>query len=119
MDDKFNMTALAAMLEEQLSALLAEVFPMDNAGMESVTQWVDPEKKDVRGMAEEFLLGNGVVQSIPDRASVNLISPSGRAAGLSPKEMAITQNIYLRENDPSPYKTARAIRRESEAMLRI
>ncbi len=32
---------------------------------------------------------------------------------------SITQNIYLTENDPSPYQTAKAIRRESEAMLRL
>lgn len=31
---------------------------------------------------------------------------------------AVTQNIYLRDTDASPYRTARRIRKESEAMFR-
>ncbi len=31
---------------------------------------------------------------------------------------SVTQNIYLRDSDASPYRTARRIRRESEAIFR-
>ena len=31
---------------------------------------------------------------------------------------SVTQNIYLRDSDTSPYRTARRIRRESEAIFR-
>lgn len=116
MDDKLDMTYLAAMLEEQLSALLEQILPVNHSAVESVMQWDNLEREGMRRMAEEILMGSGAIQSAPDSVSVNLISSPGK---LSSRGEYITQNIYLRENDPSPYKTARAIRRESEAMLRI
>ena len=69
-----------------------------------------------RGIAEGILDGAPLVN-----ASLNAVMPARggqQADAASPSGARLTQNIYLRDEDASPYRTARKIRRESEAMFR-
>lgn len=70
-----------------------------------------------RGIAEGILSGagfvSGAMESVGRSAGRVHMAESGSAGGRS-----VTQNIYLRDSDSSPYKTARRIRRESEAAFR-
>ncbi|MBO5127730.1 MAG: hypothetical protein J6D10_09185 [Clostridia bacterium] len=72
-----------------------------------------------RGIAEGILSGAGFV----NRAMETVGSGAERirraeSGTFGYGSRSVTQNIYLRDNDASPYKTARRIRRESEAMFR-
>ena len=70
-----------------------------------------------RGIAEGILSGAGFVnremESVGRGADRVRFSETGTAGTRS-----VTQNIYLRDSDASPYKTARRIKRESEAIFR-
>ncbi|MBE6568904.1 MAG: hypothetical protein E7658_01630 [Ruminococcaceae bacterium] len=71
-----------------------------------------------RGIAEGILDGSRYIEEAlagVGQRSV-LTDNTGSGAGTGGQ---VVQHIYLRENDTSPYATARAIRRESEALLRI
>ncbi len=70
-----------------------------------------------RGIAEGILSGAGFVRSAMDTVGgqAGRIRRGGETSGGS---RALTQNIYLRDSDASPYKTARRIKRESEAIFR-
>lgn len=121
MADELDMAALAALLEEQLHILLGQIFTELDTGADSAAQW---SHMGVRSMEAEILAGTGALHSVLDSVSGNPAASADMtggsfANGFSARGNQITQNIYLRENDPSPYQTARAIRRESEAMLRI
>ncbi|MBQ9718982.1 MAG: hypothetical protein IJV76_13410, partial [Clostridia bacterium] len=70
-----------------------------------------------RGIAEGILSGAGFVRGAMEnvgRSADRVRMTEGSPAG----GRSVTQNIYLRDNDVSPYKTARRIRRESEAVFR-
>ena len=72
------------------------------------------------------MISRGIAQGIAQGASevgVTLGADSGPAAAQARQvgeaaKGSLTQNIYLRDEDSSPYRTARRIRRESEAMFR-
>lgn len=71
-----------------------------------------------RGIAEGILDGSRYIEASLAQVGQRTVlteSVSGASGGTG----HVVQNIYLRDNDTSPYTTARAIRRESEAMLRI
>jgi|GEM_PF-1911790 len=70
-----------------------------------------------RGMAEGILDGSGFVGN----AMESVWSPTNSAGfgDISQRSGSVTQNIYLRDDDSSPYRTARRIRRESEAIFRL
>ena len=121
MADELDREVLAALLEEQLSVLLGQMFPGLDDAAESAVQW---SSLGMRSMEAGISAGEGYIRSALNHISGNPASSVDMTGGygtngFSAKGNQITQNIYLRENDPSPYKTARAIRRESEAMLRI
>lgn len=68
-----------------------------------------------RGIAEGITGGasfvNGAVSSVYSGAKERLI-PQSRGG-------TVNQHIYLRDSDTSPYQTARRIKRESEAAMRL
>ncbi len=73
-----------------------------------------------RGIAEGILDGASFVRSAAAEvgSAVNVTGHSGtRESGGN--SHSVTQNIYLRDTDASPYRTARRIRKESEAMFRL
>lgn len=69
-----------------------------------------------RGIAEGILAGSGAIESalaeVGGRTGVPASEVSGGVKG------NLQQNIYLRTGTASPYQTARAIRQQSELMLR-
>lgn len=71
-----------------------------------------------RGIAEGITEGASYIN-----AALNDVYSSDRALSGRERESTrqnnLTQNIYLRDTDYSPYKTAKRIRRESEAILDI
>jgi len=70
-----------------------------------------------RGIAEGILSGAGFVSGAME--SVGRDADRVRLTeGASGGGRSVTQNIYLRDSDASPFKTARRIRRESEAIFR-
>ena len=68
-----------------------------------------------RGIAEGILEGAPAV-----REAMNGAWHGGESMRLPAQDgsRSVTQNIYLRDTDASPYRTARRIRKESEAMFR-
>ena len=70
-----------------------------------------------RGIAEGILSGagfvSGAMESVGRNADRVRMTEGASAGGRN-----VTQNIYLRDSDASPYRTARRIRRESEAIFR-
>lgn len=70
-----------------------------------------------RGIAEGILDGSRYIEA--SLAQVGQHTSLAGTAGSQGGTNHVVQNIYLRDSDPSPYATARAIRRESEALLRI
>lgn len=70
-----------------------------------------------RGIAEGILSGAGFVNRAMETVGAGA-ERSRRTENGAVGNRNVTQNIYLRDSDPSPYKTARRIRRESEAMFR-
>lgn len=71
-----------------------------------------------RGIAEGILAGSGYVGSamsaVYGGTEVGRMSSPQQSGG-----RAVTQNIYLKDDTNSPYRTARRIRRESEAIFRL
>lgn len=72
-----------------------------------------------RGIAEGILSGAGFVRGAMENVGrsadrVRMTEGGSTSAG----GRSVTQNIYLRDSDASPYRTARRIRRESEAIFR-
>ena len=69
-----------------------------------------------RGIAEGILSGAGFVSRAMETVGQNAdrVHLNDSTAG----NRSVTQNIYLRDSDASPYRTARRIKRESEAMFR-
>lgn len=86
-----------------------------------------------RGIAEGITDGSVYVKNamaeVSDKSNAYYMAGygkpelSGKSDGFGTSSEALRggfiQNIYLRDSDNSPYETARAIRRESEAMLRL
>ncbi len=70
-----------------------------------------------RGIAEGILSGAGFVNRAMETVGAGAERIRRTENGVSGNR-SVTQNIYLRDNDASPYKTARRIRRESEAIFR-
>ncbi len=70
-----------------------------------------------RGIAEGILSGAGFVNRAMETVGAGT-ERVRRAENGAVGNRSVTQNIYLRDSDSSPYKTARRIRRESEAMFR-
>lgn len=71
-----------------------------------------------RGMAESVLREENDVREAVG-TTVNRYIPAQREADDNRGGRNVIQYITLRENDQTPYQTARAIRRESEALLRV
>ncbi len=71
-----------------------------------------------RGIAEGILSGAGFVRSAMDTVGGQAERIRRGGGDISGGARAVTQNIYLRDSDASPYKTARRIKRESEAVFR-
>lgn len=69
-----------------------------------------------RGIAEGILSGSDFVRGAMD--SVGRSADRVRMTESASGGRSVTQNIYLRDSDASPYRTARRIRRESEAIFR-
>lgn len=73
-----------------------------------------------RGIAEGILDGGSYVRSALETVYSDI--PRRGADGMSRTDSAVerrvVQNIYLRDTDQSPYRTAKRIRRESEALFR-
>ena len=69
-----------------------------------------------RGIAEEILSGTGFING----ASETFGRSGSRVRGTDTLSGGrnVTQYIYLRDSDASPYRTARRIRRESEVIFR-
>ena len=111
-----DLKRIAELLEERLEVLFGDGFfcaeEMNLLSANGVEQrWME---------AAEALFGRQSRLSLA--AETADVPSSGRSFGSGGEgtgKTEVTQNIYLKENDPSPYKTARAIRRESEAMLRL
>lgn len=70
-----------------------------------------------RGIAEGILSGAGFVNRAMETVGAGAERIRRTETGAFGTR-SVTQNIYLRDNDASPYKTARRIKRESEAMFR-
>lgn len=73
-----------------------------------------------RGIAEGILSGGGAVEhALAEAASVGAVG-RGASRGVSVRDggRGLVQNIYLRDSDASPYRTAKRIRKESEAAKR-
>ena len=73
-----------------------------------------------RGIAEGILSGAGFVNGAMEtlgRGADRMRMRESDAPG-SGNARSVTQNIYLRDSDSSPYRTARRIKRESEAIFR-
>lgn len=74
-----------------------------------------------RGIAEGILSGadfvRGAMETVGESAYLGRGS-SARSQANAGAVGSVTQNIYLRDSDSSPYRTARRIRRESEAIFR-
>ena len=68
-----------------------------------------------RGIAEGITSGAGFVNNAVSSVYSGVREKNGMPAGAR----AVTQNIYLRDSDTSPYMTARRIKRESEAAARL
>lgn len=66
-----------------------------------------------RGIAEGIVSGSSYVSSAMEK-----VYPTGVKQKESVSGGGVTQNIYLRENEQSPYLTAKRIRKESEAVFR-
>ena len=72
------------------------------------------------------MISRGIAEGITDGAPYVREAMSGAWSGVRGSGAgvvqeggrSVTQNIYLRDTDASPYRTARRIRRESEAMFR-
>ena len=70
-----------------------------------------------RGIAEGILSGAGFVNRAMEQVGSGTERVRRTDFGTTGNR-SVTQNIYLRDSDTSPYKTARRIRRESEAIFR-
>ena len=66
-----------------------------------------------RGIAEGILSGSSYVNA----AMQDVYTPKTYGGGESVDGRSLTQNIYLRDSDSSPYLTAKRIRKESEALF--
>lgn len=66
-----------------------------------------------RGIAEGIVSGSSYVSLAMEK-----VYPTGVKQKESISGGGVTQNIYLRENEQSPYLTAKRIRKESEAVFR-
>ena len=71
-----------------------------------------------RGSAEGITYGAPYVQEAMSGAWSGVRGSGSGAGVVQDGGRSVTQNIYLRDTDASPYRTARRIRRESEAMFR-
>ncbi len=72
-----------------------------------------------RGIAEGILSGSSYVSgAMTSVYSAREGIGDGQSAVMG-RQGSVTQNIYLRDDDASPYRTARRIRRESEAIFRL
>ena len=68
-----------------------------------------------RGIAEGITGGAAFV----DQAVSSLYGGTKEKLSGTSNTHSVTQNIYLRDSDASPYRTARRIKRESEAAARL
>lgn len=69
-----------------------------------------------RGIAEGILAGSGYIEAaLADVGGKTSVTASDMTGGVRGN---LQQNIYLRTGTSSPYQTARAIRQQSELMLR-
>lgn len=73
-----------------------------------------------RGIAQGILDGSSFVGSAMNSVYQGTAALSGanQPVGTS-RSRAVTQNIYLKDDTASPYRTARRIKRESEAIFRL
>lgn len=67
-----------------------------------------------RGIAEGITGGSSYISSAMEK----VYPVSKLSSGVSTSNSNVTQNIYLRESESSPYLTAKQIRKESEAVFR-
>ncbi len=71
-----------------------------------------------RGIAEGILSGSSYVSAAMEGVSAMSSRLRGTYGDGTDGTRALTQNIYLRDSDSSPYFTAKRIRKESEAVFR-
>ena len=71
-----------------------------------------------RGIAEGITDGSSFISSAISSV-YGSIDPNGSRARENVRNSSLTQNIYLRDSDFSPYRTAKRIKRESEAIFEI
>ena len=107
MSEQYEIKDLFETVREGALALMDDIVPC-------VDELIEGEMADicesVRDTAGEMMKDTAAGANAVSMASII----EGRSNGDGERGMTgITQNIYLRENDPSPYQTARAIRRES------
>lgn len=78
--------------------------------------WEEIDRNMMTGISDGILSGadfvNGAMETV-GRGAERVRGTESASGGRS-----VTQNIYLRDSDASPYRTARRIRRESEAIFR-
>ena len=70
-----------------------------------------------RGIAEGITGGASFIGNALSSVYSAAEAAYGRDAADSDRQGSLTQNIYLRDSDFSPYRTAKRIRRESEAIF--
>lgn len=70
-----------------------------------------------RGIAEGITGGASFVGNAISSVYAETESAYSRRAGDKDRSNSLTQNIYLRDSDFSPYRTAKKIKRESEAIF--
>ncbi|MBQ8640651.1 MAG: hypothetical protein IJ480_00405 [Clostridia bacterium] len=69
-----------------------------------------------RGIAEGILAGSSYIEAALAETGRRTAAPA--VGGVTPDSRRFQQNIYLSGSTESPYQTARAIRKQSELMLR-
>lgn len=72
-----------------------------------------------RGIAEGILSGSSYVSGAMTSVYSAHEGIGDRQSAVNERRGNVTQNIYLRDDDASPYRTAKRIRRESEAIFRL
>lgn len=72
-----------------------------------------------RGIAQGILDGSSFVSGAMNSVYQGTAVGRVQQAGTAQSGRSVTQNIYLKDDTASPYRTARRIKRESEAIFRL
>ncbi len=113
---QIDLKTVAELLWERMETLFGDVLLGTDVPDVSAT---DMAAQRMAQASDALFGGQSPLSYGTEEAGLGMMGLRGGQGSEAKERAAVTQNIYLRESDPSPYKTARAIRRESEAMLRI